>query len=126
MVSRVMTSASRRSTTAEPLASSPNLRDGGNDPGNILRPRQTVITVLDHGQHHVLRRKPLDQLERMLPGHIRILSALQDSDRTSNVDRTAEQKVVASFVDQVSGDRIGRTVAILRGPQPDALAFDLI
>src|SRR5262249_33443698 len=69
---------------------SPDLGDRPEQPRDVLRPRQAVIAVLDHGQHHVLRRQPVRQPQRMLPGHVLILRALQDANRASDIDGSSE------------------------------------
>src|ERR1700694_2959340 len=78
---------------------SPTPRPRRDDPRDVLRPRQAVIAVLDHGQHHVVNRQPLRQCERMSPWHVRILRALQDANRAAHLDGAAEQQMVAALLD---------------------------
>ena len=80
-----------------------------------------MVAILDHCQHHVISRQPVRQRQRVPPWHVGILSALQDANRTSHLDVTAEQQMVAALLDQSARNRIGR--AILRRPQPDAAGF---
>src|SRR5580698_5856029 len=82
-------------------------RDRGDDPRDILRPRQTVIAILDHGQHHVFGGQPLRQRKRVPPRHIGILRALQDAYGTADLDGATEQQMVAALLDQRARDRIG-------------------
>src|SRR6202035_2261259 len=96
-----------RSPLRTMTAASPHLRHRRDDPRDVLRPRQAVVAVLDHRQHHVIARQPLCQRERMLPWHVWILRALQDANRASDADGTAEQQMVAALLDQAACDRIG-------------------
>ena len=72
-----------------------------------------MIAILDHRQNHVVSRQPVRQRKRMSPRNVRILRALQDPHRTSDLDRTTKQQMLAAFLDQAMGDRIG--LVILRG-----------
>ena len=83
-----------------------------------------MIAVLDHGQHHVLGRQPVRQRKRMLPWHIGVLRTLQDMHRTADLDRAAEQEMLAALLDQVAGDRVG--VAVFGRTQPYAGGLDLV
>ncbi len=85
-----------------------------------------MVAVPDHGQHHVVGRQPMGQREGMLPGHVRVLAALQDVHRAPDIDGTTEQKMIAALLDQRSRDRIGRAVVIGRGPEPHAGGFNLL
>src|SRR5437660_10652903 len=105
---------------------SPDLLYRGDDACNVLRPRQAMIAVLDHGQHDVVGWQPMRQRQGMLPGHIPVLGALQDAHRATDIDRAAQQQMVAALLDQGACDRIGRTVAIFRWPQPNAPRLDLL
>ena len=106
------------------LSLHPSLGHGRHDPRDILRPRQTMVAVLDHGQHHVVARQPVRQREGVPPRHVGVLRALQDANRATHIDGAAEQQMVAAFLDQRARDRIGR--AIGRRPQPHALGLDLL
>src|SRR5260221_14612199 len=99
-----------------PASSLPDLRHRRDDARDILRARQAVIAVLDHGQHHILGRQAMRQRKGGLPGHIGILRTLQDPNRTSDLDGAAEQQMIASLFDQRTRDRIRRAVALLRPP----------
>jgi hypothetical protein len=103
---------------------SPHLRHDGDHPRDVPRPRQAVIAVLDHGQHHVVDRQPVSQRKRMLPRHVGILRALQDMHRAADLDGAAEQQMAAALFDQRARDRI--RLAIGRRPQPHTLGFDLL
>src|SRR6185312_11158970 len=107
-----------------PCRSSPHLGHCRNDPRDILRARQAVIAVLDHGQHHIVARQPLRQREGVLPRHVRIPRALQNADWTPDLDGAAEYEMATAILDQGARDRVG--LAILRRPQPDAAGFDLL
>src|SRR5712672_3187481 len=102
---------------------SSDLRHRGDDPRDVLWPRQAVIAVLDHGQHHVIARQPMCQREGVLPRYVRVLRTLQDANRAPHTDGAAEQQLIATLLDQCACERI--RLAILRWPQPHALALDL-
>ena len=106
------------------FSSSFHLRHRRDHPRDVLRPRQTVIAVLDYRQHHVVHRQPMRQRERMPPWHIRVLRALQDANRAAHVDRAAEQQMVATLFDQLPRDRI--RLAIFGRPQPHTFGLDLL
>jgi hypothetical protein len=74
---------------------SPDLGHRGKNARDVLRAGETVIAVLDHGQHDVVGRQAMCQRERVLPGYIRILRALQDADGTAEIDGAAEHEVVS-------------------------------
>ena len=61
----------------------------------ILLARQAVIAILDKGQHGGVTREVFDKKRRPLPGHIRVLHALQDVHRRMGADRPAEQQVIS-------------------------------
>src|ERR1700704_4774015 len=83
------------------------LRDRRDDPRDILRARQAVIAVLDHRQYHVVGRQPMGQSEGVAPRHVRILRPLQDANWAADLDGAAKEQMVAAFLDQGAGDRIG-------------------
>ena len=45
------------------MIASPDLLDRGDDARDVLRARQTVIAILNHGQHHVIAGQPMHQSE---------------------------------------------------------------
>ncbi len=86
---------------------SPDLRHGGKNARDVLRAGEAVVAILDHGQHDVVSRQAVRQREGMLPGHVRVLGALQDANGAAEIDGTAEHEVVAPLLDQVPRNRIG-------------------
>ena len=50
-------------------------------PGDVLRPRQAVVAVLDQGEDHVLALDRLGQFQGVAPGHVGVGAALQDAHR---------------------------------------------
>src|SRR6185312_12758064 len=89
----------RRSLAFLPRSSLTDLRYRSDNPRNVLRTRQAMVAILDHGQHHVIGRKPVHQGEGVLPWHIRIFRALQDADGASGLDGAAKQQMLAAFLD---------------------------
>ncbi len=89
----------------------------------ILRRRQPVVAVLDQGEGGIAREF-FDQFQRVLPGHVGILHALDDVRGRVDGDGGAEQEMAAAVLDQRAGDRIG-TVAIGRRTLPFAALHDL-
>src|SRR4051794_17509663 len=49
---------------------SPDLGHRGKNAGDVLRAREAVIAVLDHGQYDVVGWQAMGQRERVLPGHV--------------------------------------------------------
>ncbi len=83
------------------------LRHGGDQPLDVLRPRQAVVAVLHQSEHDVVARKARGELDRVLPRHVRVLHALQDAHRTAGLDHAAEQEMLTALLDQAAGDEIG-------------------
>jgi hypothetical protein len=57
---------------------------------DVLRPRKAVIAIFDQRQHDIIAGKSGHQLNRMPPGHIGILHALQNVYRTAGLYQPAE------------------------------------
>src|SRR3954470_8101200 len=114
---------SRRYATND---TSTHLSHRGKNARDVLWARQAVIAVLDHGEDDVVGRQAVRQCEGVLPRHVGILRALENSHRTAEIDGAAEHQVIAPLLDQVPRDRIGRAVAILGRPEPEAFGLDLL
>ena len=69
-----------------------------------------MIAILDHRQNHVVSRQPVRQRKRMSPRNVRILRALQDPHRTSDLDRTTKQQMLAAFLDSAMGTAVFHTL----------------
>ena len=65
-----------------------------------------------------------DEIERMLPRHIRILQPVQDVHRPAGVERLGADQMPASVLDEGARDGIG-TVAIVGRTQVDAFFLDV-
>lgn len=83
-----------------------------------------MIAILHQRQHDIVTGQTMRQRERMLPWHIRVFCTLKDTNRTADIDRTAKQKMIAAFLDQLPSDRI--RLAIIGGPQPHASRLQLL
>ena len=95
----------------------------GGDAGKIFRRREPVIAVLDQRERGIAR-KILDELQRVLPGNIGILHALNDVDGAVECDRRTEQPTAAAILDQRARDGI-RAVTIDGRTLPFAAFHDL-
>ncbi len=76
------------------------LLHGRDQTRDVLRTRQAMIAVLNQSQHDIVLRQALRQFERMLPGHVRVLHALQNANRTPNFNGAAQHEVIAAVLDQ--------------------------
>jgi hypothetical protein len=83
-----------------------------------------VIPVLDQGEHDIVLCKARGQINRVLPGNIGILHALQDPHRAAGLDHALAQQVAPSVLDQAARDEIG-LIRIGRWPLPGAGFLDL-
>src|SRR5712692_5324157 len=83
-----------------------------------------MVAVLHQREHDVVAGKASGQLDRVLPGHVGILHALEDPHGTAGLDHAVEQQVSASLLDEPAGDRIG-LLGILRRSRPNAGLLDL-
>ncbi len=101
----------------ETVAQISKLRHRGEQPLDVLRTRQAVIAVLDQREHDVVAGEARRQLDRVPPGHVGILHALQDAHGTAGLDHAAEQEMLAAVLDQAAGDQIG-LLGIGRRPLP--------
>ena len=79
-----------------PGSCSSELRHRRDQPLDVLRPRQAMVAVLHHREHHVVVREPRGQLDRVLPRHVGVLHALQDAHRAAGLDQAAEQEMLAA------------------------------
>src|SRR5690348_5410902 len=79
--------------------SSSELADRREQPLDVLGPRQPVVAVLDQGEHHVILCEARHQLDRVPPGDVGILDALQDAHRTAGLDQPTEQQMAAAVLD---------------------------
>jgi hypothetical protein len=76
-----------------------------------------MIAVLDQSEHHVVAGKPRHQGLGVLPRHVGIFDALQDTHRTAGLDHAVEQEMTAAVFNQPLGHEV-RLVRILRRPLP--------
>src|SRR2546429_2365827 len=81
--------------------SSLELRHRGDEPLDVLGTRQAVVAVLHQREHDVIAGKARGQLDGVVPWHVRILDALENSHRAAGLDHTVEQEMAASLLDQV-------------------------
>jgi epoxyqueuosine reductase len=105
----------RRGRSNRYIKSESKLRHRVQQPFDVLRPGQAMITVLDQGQHHVVAGKTRHQFDRVPPRHVGVLHALQDMHRATRLDQPAQQQMLAAFVNELPGDRI-RFRRIFRRP----------
>jgi hypothetical protein len=69
--------------------------------GDVLRPRQAVIAILDVADHRIVLGQKLEQTLRMLPRHVGIGLALNDAHRAVCVYGPGHDAVVAAILEQV-------------------------
>jgi hypothetical protein len=81
-------------------------RYGRNHSFDILRAGQPVIAVLDERQYDIVARKSCREIDRMLPGHVLIHDALENTNRTTGLNHATEQQMVATLLDQAARYRI--------------------
>src|ERR1700694_5944105 len=106
-------------------AFSSEFRHRADQPLDIFRPRQPVVTVLDQGEHDVVVRQPGRELDRVLPGNILVLHTLQDAHRATALNQTAQQKMIASVFNQLARDEV-RFLGIGRWALPETSLLDLM
>ena len=83
-----------------------------------------MLTVRHRRDAHMIAGKMRDEIERVFPRHIGIEQPVQHMDGPARIERRVTDQVVASVLDQAPRDRIV-AIAVLRGPQVDALLHDL-
>jgi hypothetical protein len=66
-----------------------------------------MIAVLDQDELRVGRTDCIEGLAAMLPGHVSVALAMQDAQRTSEIETVRHQEMLASILDELAGDRIG-------------------
>ena len=81
-----------------------------------------MVPVLDQVHAHIRPRHRLGDAQRVLPGHVRVLLALQDAHRHLQRQRAAQQQVAPPILDQRTGDGVGR--AVFARAVPHAVALD--
>ena len=96
---------------------SSKLRHCRDQPVDVLRPRQAMVTVLHQGEHDVVAGEARRELDGVLPRHIRVLHPLEDANRAAGLGQAIEKQVMAALLDQPAGYRVG-FFAIPRRPLP--------
>ena len=71
-----------------------------------------MVAVLNQCQHNIVAGKPGHQLDRVPPGYIRILYALQNMYRTTGFYQPAEQLVTSAVFNETARDRV-RFITVL-------------
>ena len=70
-----------------------------------------MIAVLDHGEHDVVGRQAMRQREGVLPGHIRILRALEDADGTAEIENLISELESLRDLLHAEGQRVQREIS---------------
>ena len=93
--------------------------------GDVLGARQAVLAVGHGGDARPVAREVRHQVERVLPGHVGVLQAVQDVHRPAGIERLDADQVVAAVLEEGARDRIG-AIAVARRAQVDALLLDVL
>src|SRR3954471_7498194 len=92
-------------------------------PLQVLRAGEAMVAILDQRKHNVVLRETRGELDSVIPRYVRVLHALQNAHWAAGLDHAAEQKMIASLLDQTARDRIG--LAIVRRSVPDPPLLNL-
>ena len=65
-----------------------------------------MVTITDQGEDDIGSGQGLGEGQGMVPGHIRVLAALQDAHRAGNRDRPRQNRPLAAILKQGLGNRI--------------------